>query len=47
MISGVGSGDLRQVVSHSFSIDDAPKAYESRLEREGLKTEVVFPAVAL
>ena len=40
-------GDLRQVVSHSFSIDDAPKAYESRLEREGLKTEVVFPDVSV
>ncbi len=38
--------DLRQIVSHSFSIDDAPKAYEARLEREGLKTEVVFPGVA-
>jgi L-iditol 2-dehydrogenase len=35
--------ELRQVVSHSFSIDDAPKAYEIRLEREGLKSEVVFP----
>ena len=39
--------DLRQVVSHTFSIEDAPKAYESRLEHAGLKTEVVFPAVAL
>jgi threonine dehydrogenase-like Zn-dependent dehydrogenase len=37
--------DLRQIVSHSFTIDDAPKAYESRLEHEGLKTEVVFPGV--
>lgn len=36
-------GDLRQIVSHSFSIDDAPKAYETRLEHEGLKSEVVFP----
>ena len=35
--------DLRQIVTHSFSIDDAPKAYEARLERDGLKTEVVFP----
>jgi L-iditol 2-dehydrogenase len=35
-------GDLRQIVTHSFSIDDAPKAYESRLDREGLKSEVVF-----
>jgi L-iditol 2-dehydrogenase len=38
-------GDLRQVVSHSFTIDDAPKAYESRLEASGLKTEVVYPGV--
>jgi L-iditol 2-dehydrogenase len=38
-------GDLRQVVSHSFTIDDAPKAYESRLEASGLKTEVVYPDV--
>jgi hypothetical protein len=30
-------------VTHSFTIDDAPKAYESRIEREGLKSEVVFP----
>jgi threonine dehydrogenase-like Zn-dependent dehydrogenase len=36
-------GDLRQLVTHSFTIDDAPKAYESRIEREGLKSEVVFP----
>ncbi len=34
--------DLRQIVSHSFSIDDAPRAYETRLEHEGLKSEVVF-----
>ena len=39
--------DLRQVVSHTFGIEDAPKAYESRLEHEGLKTEVVFPNVAV
>jgi L-iditol 2-dehydrogenase len=38
-------GDLRHVVSHSFTIDDAPKAYESRLELTGLKTEVVYPDV--
>jgi L-iditol 2-dehydrogenase len=38
-------GDLRHVVSHSFTIDDAPKAYESRLEASGLKTEVVYPDV--
>jgi L-iditol 2-dehydrogenase len=38
-------GDLRQLVTHSFTIDDAPKAYESRIEREGLKSEVIFPAV--
>jgi L-iditol 2-dehydrogenase len=38
-------GDLRQVVSHSFTIEDAPKAYESRLEHKGLKTEVVYPSV--
>jgi L-iditol 2-dehydrogenase len=37
--------DLRQIVTHSFTIDDAPKAYESRLERDGLKSEVVFPDV--
>ncbi|MPZ47805.1 MAG: alcohol dehydrogenase catalytic domain-containing protein [Dehalococcoidia bacterium] len=37
--------DLRQIVTHSFSIDDAPRAYESRLERDGLKSEVVFPDV--
>ena len=29
----------------TFSIDEAPKAYESRLEHEGLKSEVVFPNV--
>jgi L-iditol 2-dehydrogenase len=34
--------DLRQIVSHSFGIEDAPKAYETRLEHEGLKSEVVF-----
>lgn len=39
-------GDLRQVVTHSFTIDEAPKAYESRLEATGLKTEVVYPGVA-
>lgn len=39
-------GDLRQVVTHTFSVEDAPKAYESRLEREGLKTEVIFADVA-
>jgi L-iditol 2-dehydrogenase len=38
-------GDLRHIVSHSFTIDEAPKAYESRLELSGLKTEVVFPGV--
>jgi L-iditol 2-dehydrogenase len=38
-------GDLRRVVSHSFTIDDAPKAYESRLEAAGLKTEVIYPGV--
>ena len=38
-------GDLRQVVSHSFTIEDAPKAYESRLEASGLKTEVIYPGV--
>lgn len=37
--------ELRQIVSHSFSIDDAPKAYETRLEREGLKSEVVFQGI--
>jgi L-iditol 2-dehydrogenase len=37
--------DLRQVVSHSFTIDDAPKAYESRLHLTGLKTEVFYPGV--
>jgi len=39
-------GALRQVVSHSFTIDEAPKAYESRLQISGLKTEVVYPGVA-
>jgi L-iditol 2-dehydrogenase len=34
--------DLRKLVTHSFSVDDAPKAYESRLDREGLKSEVVY-----
>jgi L-iditol 2-dehydrogenase len=34
--------ELRQIVSHTFSIEDAPKAYETRLEHEGLKSEVVF-----
>ncbi len=34
--------DLRQIVSHTFSIDDAPRAYETRLEHEGLKSEVSF-----
>jgi threonine dehydrogenase-like Zn-dependent dehydrogenase len=38
--------NLRQIVTHSFTIDDAPKAYESRLEREGLKSEVVFSDVS-
>ena len=38
-------GDLRQIVSHSFTIDDAPKAYESRLDCAGLKSEVIFPGV--
>jgi L-iditol 2-dehydrogenase len=38
-------GDLRHIVSHSFTIDDAPKAYESRLELTGLKTEVIYPDV--
>lgn len=38
-------GDLRQIVSHSFTVDEAPKAYESRLELSGLKTEVVYPGV--
>lgn len=37
--------DLRQVVTHSFTVDDAPKAYESRLAISGLKTEVVYPDV--
>jgi L-iditol 2-dehydrogenase len=37
--------ELRQVVTHSFALDDAPKAYESRLDREGLKSEVVFADV--
>ena len=35
--------DLRRIVTHTFTIEDAPKAYESRLEREGLKSEVIFP----
>lgn len=39
-------GDLRQVVSHTFTIEDAPKAYESRLDLAGRKTEVVYPGVA-
>jgi L-iditol 2-dehydrogenase len=38
-------GDLRHVVSHSFTIDDAPKAYETRLNTAGLKTEVIYPGV--
>ena len=38
-------GDLRQVVSNSFTIEDAPKAYESRLDLAGRKTEVVYPGV--
>jgi L-iditol 2-dehydrogenase len=38
-------GDLRQIVTHSYPIDEAPKAYESRLDKEGLKSEVVFPQV--
>jgi L-iditol 2-dehydrogenase len=38
--------ELRRAVSHSFSIDDAPKAYETRLDAAGLKSEVVFPGVA-
>jgi L-iditol 2-dehydrogenase len=38
-------GALRQVVSHSFTVDDSPKAYESRLTNAGLKTEVVYPGV--
>jgi L-iditol 2-dehydrogenase len=38
-------GDLRKVVSHSFTIEDAPKAYESRLDLAGRKTEVVYPGV--
>ena len=37
--------DLRQVVTHSFTVEDAPKAYESRLATTGLKTEVVYPDV--
>jgi L-iditol 2-dehydrogenase len=37
--------ELRQIVTHSFPIDEAPRAYESRLERDGLKSEVVFPDV--
>jgi L-iditol 2-dehydrogenase len=38
--------NLHQIVTHSFTVDEAPKAYESRLEREGLKSEVVFPGVS-
>ncbi|HLF76079.1 MAG TPA: alcohol dehydrogenase catalytic domain-containing protein [Dehalococcoidia bacterium] len=38
--------DLRQIVTHSFPIDEAPKAYESRLDKEGLKSEVVFAGVS-
>lgn len=38
--------ELRQAVSHSFSIDDAPRAYETRLDSEGLKSEIVFAGVA-
>ncbi len=38
-------GDLRQLVTHSFTIDNAPMAYESRLDKEGLKSEVYFPDV--
>jgi L-iditol 2-dehydrogenase len=38
-------GDLRHVVSHSFTVDDAPKAYETRLDTAGLKTEVIYPGV--
>ena len=45
LAAAAGLGDLRQIVSHSFTIDDAPKAYESRLEATGLKTEVVYPGV--
>jgi L-iditol 2-dehydrogenase len=37
--------DLRQIVTHSFPIDEAPKAYESRLDKAGLKSEVVFADV--
>jgi L-iditol 2-dehydrogenase len=37
--------DLRKVVTHSFTVDEAPKAYESRLQVAGLKTEVVYPDV--
>ena len=39
-------GDLRQIVTHSFPIEEAPKAYESRLALEGLKSEVVFAGVS-
>jgi L-iditol 2-dehydrogenase len=39
-------GDLRQIVTHSFTIDDAAKAYESRFDHSGLKSEVVFPGVS-
>ena len=38
-------GDLHQIVTNSFTIDDSPKAYESRLAMDGLKSEVVFPGV--
>jgi L-iditol 2-dehydrogenase len=38
--------DLRQIVTHSFPIDEAPKAYESRLDKEGLKSEVIFAGVS-
>jgi threonine dehydrogenase-like Zn-dependent dehydrogenase len=40
-----GLTDLRKIVSDSFSIDDAPKAYEARLGSAGLKTEVVYADV--
>ena len=32
--------DLRQIVTHSFTVDDAPKL--TRLERDGLKTRSSF-----
>ena len=38
--------NLREIVSHTFSIDEAPKAYETRVHRDGLKSEVVFAGVA-